>query len=148
MDKLFFFRNILSDMCDFIVVGLVTGQRSDIEIILQDSFHAGVVPEEFESDLRFVAAEILSEKLLLIERRGFDAFLVKDTGYGGKAIALEIHIEYSSDDSRVFFYHDYLIRVLILEIAEGWYHDEALLLLLHHAGSHLFADITGVHIVE
>ena len=78
-----------------------------------------------QSDFRFVVTEVLSEKLLLIVSRRLYTFLVKDTGYGGKAIALKIHIKYSSDDLCVFFNHDHLIGFFIFEIAERRYHHKA-----------------------
>ena len=69
MNILFFFGNILADVGDFIVVGLVAGQRSDIEFVLQNPFYSRAILQIFQADFRLVVTETLAEKLLLIVGR-------------------------------------------------------------------------------
>ena len=47
MDILFFFGNVLADVGNFVVVGLVAGQRSYIEFVLQDPLYSCVIPQIF-----------------------------------------------------------------------------------------------------
>lgn len=81
MNILFFFGNVLADVGDFIVVGFVAGQRSDIEFVLQDPLYSCVIPQIFQADFRLVVPKVLPKQLFLIVGRRLDPFLIKDTGY-------------------------------------------------------------------
>ena len=63
------FATFLNGMGNFVVVGLVAGQRSDIEFVLKNPLYSRVIPQIFQADFRLVVTETLAEKLLLIVGR-------------------------------------------------------------------------------
>ena len=108
-------RQFFPHVIYFICVGLMADESSRIELILQNSFDACVLPQEAMCDLRFVASKPFSEYLLLIISLGFYPLFIEYIGNGFQPISVKIERKYPSHDFGLFFYDYHLSGILILE---------------------------------
>ena len=87
---MFLGRKLFSHVIYFIGVGLMADERSRIELILQNSFDACVLPQEAMCDLGFVVAKALSEYLLLIVALGFYPLFIEYIGDSLESVSVKV----------------------------------------------------------
>ena len=130
MSVMFLGRQFFPHVIYFICVGLMADESSRIELILQNSFDACVLPQEAMCDLGFVVAKALSEYLLLIVALGFYPLPIQHIGNSFESVSVKIEGEYPSHDLGMFFYDYHLSGVLILEVTHRRNQDYPRFLLL------------------
>ena len=145
---MFLGRQFFPHVVYFICVGLMADERSRIELILENSFDACVLPQEAVCDLGFVVAKPFSEYLLLIVALGFYSLGVENVGNGFETVSVKVEREYSAYYDGLFLDYDYFAGVLIFEITHRRDYNDARLLLLLVSRAYLFGDVAAVHIVK
>ena len=83
---MFLGRQFFPHVIYFIGVGLMADERSRIELILENSFDACVLPQESVCDLGFVVAKTFSEYLLLIVALGFYPLFIEYISNGFQSV--------------------------------------------------------------
>ena len=76
MNILLLFRNVFANLRDFIVVGLVTDHRPDVELVEQNPLYARVIPQIARADFGFVAAEVPAVYTLMVVSGRFYTVLI------------------------------------------------------------------------
>ena len=87
---MFLGRQFFPHVIYFICVGLMADESSRIELILQNTFDAGVLPQEAMCDLGFVVTKPFSEYLLLIVALGFYPLPIQHIGDSLESVSVKV----------------------------------------------------------